>query len=279
MKLESHSFSYFDRLLKVKALISITQRISEASLPFLLPNLIQSSEALLRVSSFSDNGHSPLSSLTGNVRQLWGYNSSLAPTRMLLESECILQNSYHKIKSTMWLYLEMGTFGWSHSKILRVEFSRLGFCCCSVGKSCPTLCNPVDCSMPGFPVLHYLSEFAQTHVHWVDDAIKPSHSMSPSSPPVLNLSQHQGLFQWVSSSSGSHSIRASASASVLPMNIQGGFPLGLTGLISLLSKGLSRVFSSTTIQKYQFFNAQPFLWFNLDRVLKSRDITFPTKVL
>ena len=74
------------------------------------------------------------------------------------------------------------------------------YCCCSVAHSCPTLCNPMDCSMPGFPVIHYLPEFAQTHVHWVDDAIKPSHSLSPPSPPALNLSQYQGLFQWVSSS-------------------------------------------------------------------------------
>ena len=58
------------------------------------------------------------------------------------------------------------------------------------------LCNPMDCSPPGFPVLHYLSEFAQTHVHWVSDAMQPSHPLLLPSPPVLNLSQHQGLFQW-----------------------------------------------------------------------------------
>ena len=73
-------------------------------------------------------------------------------------------------------------------------------CCCLVVKSCPTLCNPMDGSMPGFPVLHSFPEFAQTHIHWVDDAIQPSHALSPSSPPALNLSQHQGLFQWVDSS-------------------------------------------------------------------------------
>ena len=122
--------------------------------------------------------------------------------------------------------------------------------CCSVTKLCPTLCDPMDCSMPGFPVSHYLLEFAPTHVHWVSDAIQPSHPLLPPSPPALSLSQHQGLFQWVGSSHfGSlatldgQSIGPSASASVLPMNIQGWFPLGLTGLIS---KGLSRVFSSTT---------------------------------
>ena len=62
------------------------------------------------------------------------------------------------------------------------------------------LCNYMDCSMPGFPVLQYLLEFALTHVHWVYDAIQPSHRLLPSSPPALNLSQHQGLFQWVGSS-------------------------------------------------------------------------------
>ena len=73
-------------------------------------------------------------------------------------------------------------------------------CCCSVAQSCPTLCNPMDCNMPGFPVLHHLPELAQTHVHWIGDAIQPSHPLLSPSPPALNLSQHQGLFQWVSSS-------------------------------------------------------------------------------
>ena len=71
--------------------------------------------------------------------------------------------------------------------------------CCSV-KSCPTLCDPMDCSIQAFPVLHHLPEFAQTHVHWVGDAIQPSHPQSPPSPSALSLFQHQCLFQWVSSS-------------------------------------------------------------------------------
>ena len=69
----------------------------------------------------------------------------------------------------------------------------------SVAQSCPTLCNPMNCSMPGLPVHHQLPEFTQTHVHWVSDAIQPSHPLSSPFPPALNLSQHQGLFQWVSS--------------------------------------------------------------------------------
>ena len=82
-----------------------------------------------------------------------------------------------------------------------------------------------------------------------------SSSVTPS-PLALNLSQHQGLFQWVNSASGGQSIGLSASTSVLPMNIQDWFPLGWTGWISLQSKELSRVFSNTTVQKYQFFGAQ-----------------------
>ena len=117
----------------------------------------------------------------------------------------------------------------------------------------------MDCSMPGFPVHHQLSELAQTHVHRVSDATQPSPVSSPS--PSFYLIRHQGLFQWVSSfASGGQSIGASASASVLPMNIQDWFPLGLTGWISLLSKRLSRVFSSITTQKHQFFGTQLSLW-------------------
>ena len=70
----------------------------------------------------------------------------------------------------------------------------------SVAQSCPTLCDPMDCSMPGFTVHHRLSELAQTHLHQIGDAIKTSHPLSSPFPPVFNLSQHQGLFQWVSSS-------------------------------------------------------------------------------
>ena len=72
-------------------------------------------------------------------------------------------------------------------------------CCYSVAKLCLTLCCLLDCRLPGLPVLHCLLEFGQTHVLWVSDAIQPSHPLSPPSPPVFNLSQHQGLFQWVSS--------------------------------------------------------------------------------
>ena len=121
----------------------------------------------------------------------------------------------------------------------------------------------MDCSTPVFPVLHHLPKLAQTPVHWVSDAIQPSHHLSSPSPPNFTLSQHQGIFYWVSfSNSGGQSIGVSASASVLPMTIQDWFPLGLTGLISLQCKRLSRVFSNTTVQKHQFFSAQPSFWSN-----------------
>ena len=105
---------------------------------------------------------------------------------------------------------------------------------------------------------HQLPEYIQTHIHRVSDAIQSSHPLS--SPSLaLNLSQHQSLpksqlFAW-----GGQSARTSALASVLPMNIQGWFPLGLTDLISLLSEGLSRVFSSTTVQKHQFLGSVFFI--------------------
>ena len=84
-------------------------------------------------------------------------------------------------------------------RILQEFWWPYGCCYCSVPKLCLTLCDPMDCSMPGSPILHYLPEFAQTHVHRVSDAIQPSHPLLPPSPPAFNLSQHQGLFQWVSS--------------------------------------------------------------------------------
>ena len=131
----------------------------------------------------------------------------------------------------------------------------------SVAQLCPTLWDPMDCSTPVFPVHHQLPELAQTHVHWVGDAIQPSHPLLPPSPPALNLSQHQGLFQWVGSS---HQV-----AKVLELQLQRQsfqwifrifqwiFPLGLTGWISLQSKGPSRVQHQSS--KHQFFGAQPSL--------------------
>ena len=116
----------------------------------------------------------------------------------------------------------------------------------------------MDCSSR-LPSPSLLAEFAQTHASWVGDAIQPSHPLSSHSPPDLNLSQHQGLLQmsWLFESD-SQSFGASASVSVLSLNIKGWFPLGLTGLISLLSKGLLQHHSSkvSILQCSAFFMVQ-----------------------
>ena len=128
-------------------------------------------------------------------------------------------------------------------------------CCCSVAKLCLTLCNPMDWSTAGFPVFHYLPEFAQIHIHWVGYAIQPSHSLPSASPFASSLSLHQSLFQWVDSVSGGQSIEASTSASGFPMNIHGWFPLDWL-VWSPWSPRDPRVW------KHQFFGTQPSLWSN-----------------
>ena len=141
-------------------------------------------------------------------------------------------------------------------QVLAALSSVLCYCCCSVTQSCPTVCKPMDCSTPDFPVLHHLAELAQTHVHRVGDAIQPSHLLSSPSPPALNLSQHQGLFQWVGSL---HQV-----AKVLELQFQNSPSNEYSGLISfridyldlLEVQGLSRVFSNIIVQKHQFFCAQ-----------------------
>ena len=126
----------------------------------------------------------------------------------------------------------------------------------SVNRSCPTLCYPMGCSTPGLPVHHQILKFTQTHVHWVDDAIQPLSSFVVWISSCLQSFPASGSFQrsqfFVS---GGQAIRVSASASVLPMNIEDWFPLGWTGLITSQSKGLSGVFSNTTVQKHQFVGA------------------------
>ena len=137
-----------------------------------------------------------------------------------------------------------GVFGrWLGHEWDSVQFS-------SVTQSCLTLCDPMNRSTPGIPAHHRLPEFTQTHVHRISDAIQPSYPLSSPFPPAPNPSQHQDLFQWVNSS---HEV--ALSASVLPMNTQD-WSLGWTGWIFLQPKGLSRVFSNTTVQKHQFFGAQ-----------------------
>ena len=173
------------------------------------------------------------------------------------ESTCnpffvLYSNLWSRLWSHLWVSLKYAVFFCLHHH----------HSCCSVTESCLILWDPMNCSTPVFPVLHRLPEFAHflltlTHVYRVSDAIQPSYPLLPPSPLALNSFQHQGLFTSVGQSIGT-----SALASVLPMNIQDWFPLGLTGLISLLSKELSRVLSNTTVWKNQLFGTQPSLWSN-----------------
>ena len=107
-----------------------------------------------------------------------------------------LNKPKHHINSSIMFehaLLRLRTFCFNKSILLSVHFS-------SVANSCLTLCDPMNRSTPALTVHHQLPEFTQTHVHWVGDATQPSHPLSSPSPPALNLSQYQGLFQWVSSS-------------------------------------------------------------------------------
>ena len=124
----------------------------------------------------------------------------------------------------------------------------------SVAQSCPTLCDPMNCSTPGLPVHYQLPEFTETHVHWVSDAIQSSQPLSSPSPPAPNPSQHQSLFQWVNSS---HEVYWSFSFSIIPSKeIPGLISFRMDWLDLLASKGLSRVFSNATVQKHRFLGTQ-----------------------
>ena len=133
-----------------------------------------------------------------------------------------------------------------------VTFSSVQFS--SVAQSCLTLCDPMN-HTPGPPVHHQLPEFTQTHVHWwchpaISSSVVPFSSCPQSLPAAESFPMSQHF------SSDGQSIGVSALASVLPKNTQDWSPIGWTGWISLQSKGLSRIFSNTTVQKYQFFGAQ-----------------------
>ena len=118
----------------------------------------------------------------------------------------------------------------------------------------------MDCNTPGLPIHHQLLEFTQTHVHWVSDAVQPSHPLLSPFPPTFPLSQHQDLLnesvlciRWPT--------YWRCSFSISPCNEHSGWsPSEWTGWISLQSKGLSRIFSNTTVQKHQFFGTQLSLW-------------------
>ena len=132
--------------------------------------------------------------------------------------------------------------------------------CCSIVKKCLTLCNPMDCSTPGFPVLHCPGVWSNSRLsswwcHPTNSSSVSSFSSCPQSFPASRSNESALCIRW--------SKYWSFSFSISPFNeYSGWFPLGLTGVISLQSKGLSRVLSSTTVQKHQFFSAQISLWSN-----------------
>ena len=135
--------------------------------------------------------------------QVWGPNLCLTSDTLVLISTL---SCWHHHSPADWLFLSTSAFistlppvhvtPPAHPRTCHIHESSY----CLLAKSCPTLWDPMDCSFPGTFVLDHLPEFTQTQVHWVGDAIQPSHSLSSPSPLALNLSQHQGLFQWVSSS-------------------------------------------------------------------------------
>ena len=140
-----------------------------------------------------------------------------------------------------------------HPNLSSVQFS-------SVAQSCPTLCNPMDCSTPSLPVHHQLPEFTQTHVHRIGDAIQASHPLSSPSPPAFNLSQHQGLFQWVSSL---HQVAKVLELQLQHQSFQWIFRTDLLRMdwLDLLAvQGTLKSLSNTTVSKYRFFSAQLSLW-------------------
>ena len=132
----------------------------------------------------------------------------------------------------------------------------------SVAQSCLTLCGPMDCRTPGFPVHHQLPELTQTHVHRVGHAIQPSHPLSFPSPPAFNLSQHQ-VFSSESVLRMRWPKHWSFSFSTSPSNEHPGLISFRMDWLDLLTvQGLSRVFFNTTVQKHQFFSTQLSLWSN-----------------
>ena len=126
-----------------------------------------------------------LSFFTGKMKTIYSHHRHFIPwfNKYVVNAHCVPGTALE-----LWAPCEEGKVS---------ALMRSLCCCCSVAKSCLTLCNATNCSTPGFPVLHYLPELTQTHVHWVSDAIQPSRPLSSPSP-ALSLSQNQGLFQWVS---------------------------------------------------------------------------------
>ena len=147
---------------------------------------------------------------------------------------------------------EMDLLNGSIHQSIQFSFSDVAFISqfSSVSQSCMTLCDPMDFSMPYFPVHHQLLDLSQTHAHWVSDTIQPAHPLLPPSSPAFNFSQHQGLFQWVSSS---HQV-----AKVLEFQHQFFQWIFRTYFLRIhwLDLLATRVFSNTTVQEHQILCAQ-----------------------
>ena len=132
----------------------------------------------------------------------------------------------------------------------------------SVTQSCPTLCNPMDCSTPDFPIYHQLQELTQTHVHWVSDAIQPPHPPSSPSPPAPNPSQHQGLSQWICSL---HHVAKELELQLQHQSFPWTFRIDFLQdwlVLSPCSPRDSQESSPAPVRKHQFFSTQPLLWSN-----------------
>ena len=133
----------------------------------------------------------------------------------------------------------------------------------SVTQSSPTLCDPMDCNTPGLPVHYQLPEPAENHVHWVGEAIQPSHPLASLSPPTFNLSQHQGLFKWVSSLAIMWPKYWSFSSNLSPSNEYSGWISFRIDWLDLLAvQGTLKSLLQHHSSKHQFFCAQLSLWSN-----------------
>ena len=185
---------FSSRKLSVQNLMSVTLAMANYTFP---PILL--SPLLLSISSHKSLLIIPESrpllfflfstSFASSTRFKWGENEWV---NILRKFHCFLNvylvENVHSLQSNYY------TFRWIQKYFcFSLQFS-------SVAQSCPTLCDPMDCSTPGLPVHHQLPEFTQTHVHWVSDTIQPSHPLLSPSPPTFSLSQHESLFKWVSSS-------------------------------------------------------------------------------
>ena len=179
--------------------------------------------------------------------------SNMKPELTLWQLFPKAKNFFVTKKRCLWVSWAEESAGQFLSSLHSDSLNRSQFSSVQLLSRVPTFCSPMDGSMPGFPVHHHLPELAKTHMLWVGDAIQPSRPVVPFSSYLYSfLASGSFPVNWLLASGGqSIGASASASTSILSMNIQDWFHLGLTGLISFQSSELSRVFSNTTVQKHQ----------------------------